>query len=65
MCNVTNQPSIIPPHLLEHIAKSCDENDKEHVLKTLDHVKSLMKQSATNPPLRKKDRLQIDKGKSN
>ncbi|WP_340607867.1 protealysin propeptide domain-containing protein [Xenorhabdus bharatensis] len=65
MCNLTNQRCFVPPHLLEYIAKHCDEKDKEYVLKTLDHVNSLMKKSAENSSLQKKDITKIDKEKSN
>ncbi|PHM63277.1 protealysin propeptide domain-containing protein [Xenorhabdus ishibashii] len=43
--NQTRKQNIIPPYLLECIAKSCDDNDKKYILKTLDHVNKLMKQS--------------------
>ncbi|PHM38295.1 protealysin propeptide domain-containing protein [Xenorhabdus innexi] len=65
MCNSTNQRCIVPPHLLEYIAKHCDEKDKEYVLRTLEHVNSLMSKSAQKPPLQKKDITKTDKEKSN
>ncbi|KMJ43248.1 protealysin propeptide domain-containing protein [Xenorhabdus khoisanae] len=43
--NQINKKNIIPPYLLECIAKNCDTEDKEFILKTLDHVNQLMKHS--------------------
>ncbi|BET97382.1 protealysin propeptide domain-containing protein [Xenorhabdus taiwanensis] len=49
--NKAKKQNIIPPYLLEYIAKTCDTNDKEYVLKTLDHVNKLMKQSTKEETL--------------
>ncbi|MBD2784992.1 MULTISPECIES: protealysin propeptide domain-containing protein [Xenorhabdus] len=56
MCNnKVRKQNIIPPYLLEYIAETCDANDKEYVLKTLDHVNKLMKQSTKEAPLNSED----------
>ncbi|OTA19349.1 peptidase M4 [Xenorhabdus beddingii] len=42
--NKIEKQNIIPPYLLESIAKNCDsDDDKECILKTLNHVNQLMK----------------------
>ncbi|MDC9592707.1 protealysin propeptide domain-containing protein [Xenorhabdus sp. IM139775] len=47
--------NIIPPYLLEYIAETCDEHDKEYVLNTLDHVNKLIKQSIKENSLSSED----------
>ncbi|OTA15260.1 peptidase M4 [Xenorhabdus vietnamensis] len=53
--NRTSKQNIIPPYLLEYIAKTCDANDKESVLNTLDHVNKLMEKSISEDPSDPKD----------
>ncbi|CAM3782491.1 protealysin propeptide domain-containing protein [Xenorhabdus thuongxuanensis] len=53
--NKAKKQNIIPPYLLEYIAKTCDTNDKKYVLKTLDHVNKLMKQSTKEDTLNSED----------
>ncbi|MDE9429466.1 protealysin propeptide domain-containing protein [Xenorhabdus bovienii] len=56
--------NIIPPYLLEYIANNCDENDKECALRTLEHVNSLMKNSAKEEKISQpENNLSIDKKK--
>ncbi|AYA39482.1 hypothetical protein HZS38_02130 [Xenorhabdus nematophila] len=56
MCNnKVSKQSIIPPYLLEYIAKTCDDNDKECVLNTLEHVNNMMKKSVEEDSLKHKD----------
>ncbi|MDX8000921.1 peptidase M4 family protein [Xenorhabdus sp. Reich] len=41
-----NKSGIIPPFLLEYVVKDCGQIDKNYILKTLNHVYSLMHSSA-------------------
>ncbi|MDC9589763.1 protealysin propeptide domain-containing protein [Xenorhabdus sp. XENO-10] len=43
--NKSSKKNIIPPYLLEYIAKNCDANDKKCILNTLEHVNKLMEKS--------------------
>ncbi|AOM39321.1 protealysin propeptide domain-containing protein [Xenorhabdus hominickii] len=61
----TRKHNIIPPYLLEHIAKGCDENDKACILRTLEHVNKLMKDSVKEDALNPKDINSINKNKGN
>ncbi|MBI6547472.1 protealysin propeptide domain-containing protein [Xenorhabdus lircayensis] len=54
--NRASKQNIIPPHLLECIAKNCDESDKKYILKTLDHVNKLMKKSVKKDALDSEDK---------
>ncbi|MDR0218753.1 MAG: hypothetical protein LBI71_07720 [Enterobacteriaceae bacterium] len=65
MCNETTPRSIISPHLLQYIAKNCDEDDKKYILRTLNHVNGLMKESAKQSLSRTKDICQTEKEKNN
>ncbi|OKP03960.1 protealysin propeptide domain-containing protein [Xenorhabdus eapokensis] len=53
--NEARKQNIIPPYLLEYIAKTCDANDKECVLNTLEHVNKLMKNSINKNALNSQD----------
>ncbi|MBE8595949.1 protealysin propeptide domain-containing protein [Xenorhabdus sp. BG5] len=63
--NRTRKQNIIPPYLLEYIAKTCDVNDKKYVLQTLDHVNKLMKQSTKEDALNSGDNSLLYKNKKN
>ncbi|PHM73585.1 protealysin propeptide domain-containing protein [Xenorhabdus kozodoii] len=62
--NKARKQNIIPPYLLEYIAKICDANDQKCVLNTLDHVNKLMKQSTTESALDSKDEPVVYKNKN-
>lgn len=63
--NRARKQNIIPPYLLEYIAKNCDVNDKKYVLKTLEHVNKLMKQSTKEGALDSENNLLSYKNRKN
>ncbi|MDC9605339.1 protealysin propeptide domain-containing protein [Xenorhabdus griffiniae] len=63
--NRARKQNIIPPYLLEYIAKNCDANDEKYVLKTLDHVNKLMKQSTKEDTLDSENNPLLYKNRKN
>lgn len=63
--NRARKQNIIPPYLLEYIAKNCDVNDKKYVLKTLDHVNKLMKKSTKEDTLDSENNPLLYKNRKN
>ncbi|KLU16029.1 MULTISPECIES: protealysin propeptide domain-containing protein [Xenorhabdus] len=63
--NKAIKQNIIPPYLLEYLAKTCNANDKEYVLNTLDHVNKLMKQSTKEEALNSEDDPLLYKNRKN
>ncbi|MDC9597133.1 protealysin propeptide domain-containing protein [Xenorhabdus anantnagensis] len=62
--NKSSKQNIIPPYLLEYIAKTCDANDKECILNTLDHINKLMEKSINEASSAPKDDPLLYKNRS-